>query len=116
MVRGEQGRGEPGREMSSNQGTLRLEVDVGRLQALTQRLSCDGLGELMSMLVAEARGLTPSSDSQLINDLYDRRDEYSRIAGAPGRSPLPLAVRVAVWERDGKRCTYCECDLPWSLY
>lgn len=97
--------------------TLRVEVHLSTFCALTGALSCEDVGELMQMLMAEAAGAeVEESAVRCVNRAFARRDEYRRIRGGFGRSRLSKATRQAVFERDGGCCSYCGQTIAWSDY
>lgn len=97
--------------------TLRLEIDPTRYYCLTMGLTVAKHGELLRMLMAEVGGCEiPKTKERHVQELFDRRHEYSRIRGSCGRSTLAPAIRREVYERDGGRCTYCGAEVEWSQY
>lgn len=98
-------------------GNRRLEIHLSNFAVHESALSCAEVGELMRMLMAEAtlQPVLPAS-SRRVQQMWDVRDEYRRVGGSLGRPPLPLAVRQAVFERDGRSCSYCRRPIEWAEY
>lgn len=95
----------------------RLELNPKKFAAATRHLNTTEIGELMELLMAEV-ALTEVSppSNQHVADAFAARGDYRRIKGSFGRQSLPLATRKMVFERDGRRCRYCGCELTWELY
>lgn len=97
--------------------TLRIELEYVGFSLSTGHLTCEKVGLLQRMLIAEALGEPiPDGMPEAVLKAFARRDEYRRIRGSFGRTSLPLAVRQEVFERDGRRCGYCDVKLTWESY
>lgn len=97
--------------------SLRIEFDLSEFHCWTMALRAADVGELSRLLMIEAvGGEVPPASNEIIQRAYDRRNLYSRIRGGFGRTSISLAKRKAVYERDGRRCGYCEIDIAWSEY
>ena len=97
--------------------TLRLEIHLSTFVCFEARMTARDVGELFDMLMSEAAGdpVEPAS-KPWIQHVFDSRDEYRVVRGGFGRAPIPLAIRQQVFERDGRRCSYCNRPIEWSDY
>lgn len=104
-------------EKVMNYGSRRIEIDIGQYCLFAWHLQPKHVGQLFAALMAEAAGepVTPPSERRA-RYAWDNRERYRRIAGSFGRTALPLAVREAVFERDGAQCRYCATSLEWENY
>lgn len=97
--------------------TRRLELHLSNFIVEAHALSVSQVGELFQMLMAEAAGdAVPKSSDRYVAQAWAKRDSYRRIRGSFGRVALALAVRVAVFVRDGRACRYCGDALTWNTY
>lgn len=97
--------------------TLRIELEYVGFSLATGHLTCEKVGILQRLLIAEALGEPlPEDVPTAVMRAFERRDDYRRIRGGFGRASLSLATRKKVFERDGRRCGYCGVDLTWDTY
>lgn len=111
------GHGDTRRSRLRPGSTLRLEIDLSNFVCFEARMTAHDVGELFDMLMSEAAGdpVGPAS-KPWTQHVFDSRDEYCVVRGGFGRAALPLAVRQEVFERDGRRCRYCDRAITWADY
>lgn len=97
--------------------TRHLKLDLSAFAWRTYFLKAQEIGELFQMLMAEVGGQPiPSTSNVFVKDVFDNRGSYRKIKGSFRRRTLSLAVREAVFVRDGARCRYCMEGLIWDTY
>lgn len=95
----------------------RLEIHQANFAVATRHMSCDDIGELIQMLMAEVGGLPiPLTESRYAAEAFAKRRKFSRIKGSFGREALPLSIRRFVFDRDRRTCRYCQASLDWTDY
>jgi 5-methylcytosine-specific restriction endonuclease McrA len=112
--------------ISADQWSMRVTIDAALKEDL-ETLKCllshkfpDGdLAEVLREAVRcaiEQHGKRRGA----VNPKRERKPAERKARPAGGRKPIPAAVKRAVWERDGGRCTYVSadghrCDSRWQL-
>jgi 5-methylcytosine-specific restriction endonuclease McrA len=117
----------PAREaVSEDQWSMRVTIDAalkGDLETLRCLLSHKlPDGDLAEVLREAVRCAIEKHGKRrgAVKPARTRKPAEREARPAPGRQPIPAAVKRAVWERDGGRCTYVSaegrrCESRWLL-